>query len=903
MRLKTKLIVGSILLAVIPVVIASGLISQQVLKESYRILQKQGESRLLLTREVKKSQIEAYFHTVRDQALTFSNDRMVIEAMHALKPAFQAFRTEVVPDSRNPENWKSQLARYYTEDFSQEYTRRNPGQASPAQSLFSQLDQDSIALQYHYIQANPYPLGRKDELNFSDDGSSYSRLHDQYHSQFQDFQERFGYYDIFLVDPDSGDIVYSVFKELDYATSLIDGPYADTGIGRVFQDANKAHSADAVVLDDLAPYSPSYEESAFFIASPIFDDGQKIGILILQMPMGPISRIMTNRGTWEQVGLGQSGETYLIGPDLTMRSQSRFLVENPSNYLQAIQAIGLPQQTIDRITDKNITVGLQPVNTVGARAALAGESGFQIFPDYRGVPVFSAYAPLDVPGLHWAIMSEIDEAEAVAPQYVLKKKIIFTTMGIVGIILLGSVSFGWFFAISTIKPIATLNATIDDIVCGGRMTKRAKVASRDEIGRLAQSYNSLLDRLQNMNQQMEEASVGVTGLAQNVMRLVGPMGVTIRDQFSQATMASSATEEMAVTVQEVSRNAQEASLLAKKADEEATKGGEAVSQTTAGMSRLADLVAESAQKVKALGQRSDQIGHITELIDEIADQTNLLALNAAIEAARAGEQGRGFAVVADEVRKLAERTSKATKEITGMIQAMQGETKTAVAVMERGTQEVGAAVNLANQSGDTLSRIVESVGQVTDSMTQIATATQEQTIATTEISGNIVRLAGASEENEAKITTISDEVIHLIGYAYALQWMTASESDDLSSEPESSFARVSLDPGFIEQFYDFFLQSHPSIEPMFAHVDMVKQRQVLRSGIAMLLLFARGDEMSKMILDRVIEKHKLLNLSPDLFQYWEESLLKALRGFDGNWNPELERIWRKTLSKGIAYLS
>ena len=234
---------------------------------------------------------------------------------------------------------------------------------------------------------------------------------------------KFGYYDIFLADPETGDLVYTVFKELDFSTSMIDGPYAKSGIGQAFEGANTGTTTETVTITDFAPYGPAYQDQAGFIASPIFDGEQKIGVLIFQMPIDIVNSIMTNDGKWSEVGLGGPGETYLIGEDSTMRNQSRFLIEDQPNYLKIIQASGLPKHIIELINAKHTSIGLQPIKTKGAEAALSGTTGFEIFPDYRGVSVMSAYSPLSIQGLSWAIMSEIDEAEAFRGVHTLQHEI------------------------------------------------------------------------------------------------------------------------------------------------------------------------------------------------------------------------------------------------------------------------------------------------------------------------------------------------------------------------------------------------------------------------------------------------------------------------------------------------
>ena len=903
MKLKTKLIVGSILLAIIPVGVAGSIITWQANQEARVALEEQAKNQLISIREMKKNQIEAYFQTIRDQVLTFSNDRMVIEAMKDFNSAFKNFREEIQASNQDVNSWKTSLSTYYQKDFTEEYARRNPNHDSQTHAYFSQLDHDSIALQYHYIKANPHPLGSKDKLSYSTDSTTYSQWHERYHPHIRDFLKKFGYYDIFLVDADSGDIVYSVFKELDYSTSLIDGPYAETGIGQVFQEANASDNSTAVTLVDFAPYPPSYEDSASFIASPIFDGSTKVGILIFQMPIDRINAIMTNQGEWKRVGLGDSGETYLIGPDYTLRNQSRFLLEDKQNYLGAIKGGGLPSHTIKLINAKNTSIGLQPVHTQGTQAALAGKTGFDIFPDYRGVPVLSAYTPIRIPGLHWVIMSEIDEAEAFSPIETLSHQIVMSTLWITGIMLMFSVGFGWFFSQRATQPIQRLQSTIESIGENLQMDQRIEVKSKDEIGALAHSYNALLDRLQIVNRQMEKASQNVADLAGIVMSLVAPMSTSIHRQTLEATTVASSTAEMSTMVTQVAHNTQNAALLTKEADSEATKVGTVVSNTTRGMTRLAEIVGDSQQKVVSLAGHSDQIGEVTKIIDDIAEQTNLLALNAAIEAARAGEQGRGFAVVADEVRKLAERTTKSTKEITEMIQAMQQETQSAVGVMEKGTLEAKKAMALAHESSESLNVIIQTVNQVTDQMSQIAGATEEQSTTTEMIKGNIEAVATGSEHNEASLGMVTRATMRLWGYAVAVQWTAAHEAGALTTEPELSLARVGLDPAFLDHLYTIFLKSHPSVSALLGSLESEKRKALMLAEIVALLQFGHGEKTGKAVLDLVGLNHVWLGMEPSMHKFWVDSLLKALEQVDPKWSSELEATWTQSLKKGVEYLT
>jgi methyl-accepting chemotaxis protein len=242
------------------------------------------------------------------------------------------------------------------------------------------------------------------------------------------------------------------------------------------------------------------------------------------------------------------------------------------------------------------------------------------------------------------------------------------------------------------------------------------------------------------------------------------MAAGAQQQTNQTSEVAAAVEEMAKTIIENSKNAQETARVAKTAKESAEAGGQVVHETVAGMRKIAEVVGRSSQTVRTLGASSDQIGEIATVIDDIADQTNLLALNAAIEAARAGEQGRGFAVVADEVRKLAERTTKATKEIAGMIKKIQVDTADAVFAMDEGTHEVEAGILLADKAGQSLQQIVDVSQRVTEMIMQIAGASEQQSSAAEQISRNIdgiSSVAGETATGTAQVARAAEDLNRL----------------------------------------------------------------------------------------------------------------------------------------------
>ncbi len=277
---------------------------------------------------------------------------------------------------------------------------------------------------------------------------------------------------------------------------------------------------------------------------------------------------------------------------------------------------------------------------------------------------------------------------------------------------------------------------------GGDLTKRLHVEREDETGSLARSFNNFLDNLKEIVVRINQNAVDVAGSAENLNRTSAAIASGTERAASQSTSVAIACEEMAATSAEIAGNCIRTVEISNRATQTALTGSEVVGHAVQSIQRIAVKVQQSAKTVASLGTRSEQIGNIVGTIEDIADQTNLLALNAAIEAARAGEQGRGFAVVADEVRALAERTTRATREISEMIKAIQKETQSAVEAMEEGVQEVERGTKDASRSGQALEEIINQVGDLTSQINQIATAAEQQTATTNEISKSMHQITG-----------------------------------------------------------------------------------------------------------------------------------------------------------------
>lgn len=705
LTLKSKLLMSFLCVGIIPFAIMA-IIS---LVKSQNALHEQAFNQMKSMRDVKKGQAEQFLRTIENQVLTYSEDHMIVEAMAQFSEAFDIFEAENAIGDHDISGLKSQLSTYYQNDFSTAFRNQNDSGSPDVGAILNQLDSATIALQYHYIKANPNPLGSKDSLERAADRSTYSAKHAKYHPVIRNFLNKFGYYDIFLVHPDTGKIVYSVFKELDFATSLVDGPYAHTNFAEAFQKAKASNTSDTVVFADFKQYFPSYEAPAGFVASPIFRGNQKIGVLIFQFPLDNLNTIMKQRD-----GMGKSGETYLIGSDFLMRSDSYLDPENHS----VVSSFKNP--------DKG------KVDTKASRAAINGKTGEEIINDYNGNPVLSAYTPLSFNGLKWALLSEIDESEAFAA--VKSLQWVATVVGVIGVTCI--VILALLISRAIVKPVQGVVNCLTELSQGeGDLTTRLPVGSKDEIGQLSQRFNDFMEKLRTMisdiakgvdtlsssstelsaiSQQMSAGAEQTSGKANTVATSAEEMSTNMNsvsaamEQTSTNTsMVSSAAEEMSATINEISKNTENARTIS----------DQAVSKTL-----------DAGKQMSELGQAAQSIGKVTETITEISEQTNLLALNATIEAARAGEAGKGFAVVANEIKELAKQTAEATLDIKQQIDGIQRSTGNTVESID----QIGQVINSVN-----------------DIVATIATAVEEQSDATKEIAENIAQVSnGIGEVNE-----------------------------------------------------------------------------------------------------------------------------------------------------------
>ncbi len=365
--------------------------------------------------------------------------------------------------------------------------------------------------------------------------------------------------------------------------------------------------------------------------------------------------------------------------------------------------------------------------------------------DYQGKPIAAYLVPVsDYAGNPVAVVELAMDRSAYLKQAAGARNNLLAAAA--AAFLLGLVLF-YFVSTSIVAPLRRAVLRMDDIASGGGdLTQRLRALGNDEVTEIARGFNRFADTVQNLVQQVQGSTTQVATAAEELTAITAQTSDGVQRQRSEIDQVATAMTEMAATVQEVARNAANAATAAKEANGEADDGKRVVDATIGSINLLAREVTQAADVINHLAADSEAIGRVLDVIRGIAEQTNLLALNAAIEAARAGEQGRGFAVVADEVRTLAQRTQASTQEIQQMIEKLQGGARDAVTVMEAGRDRANESVRQAGEAGNSLQTITYAVSAISDMNIQIASAAEEQSAVAEEINRNIVNIGAVADE-------------------------------------------------------------------------------------------------------------------------------------------------------------
>ncbi len=581
------------------------------------------------------------------------------------------------------------------------------------------------------------------------DNSAYTEAHAQHQPLFADFLHVFGFSDVFIINM-HGDVLFNVDKEDDFGTNLNDGIYKDTNLATGYREIVAINTLHYTMVEDFAYYPPTGQAEAF-ILSPVFENNRMIAVIGIHLPIFEVNAIMN-----ERTGLGDTGESYLVGSNGLMRNESRF-----------IDDLGVETTILNPEVE---------VDTIAFHEAFKGNTGIDAIKNYRGNEVLSAWTLMEiqpdfvdddtnVEGVRWALIAEIDDAEVNEP-VVTARNTAFAATALAALAALGVA-----YALSGFltRQVNELDNVFGDVRVG-EFGSRAKIYGQDELGNIADGVNAMLDQMIGLLDETEQERLiletAVAKLAEEVSELATG-DLSIQADVDEAAATSAVAQALNYAVSELRQlvlgventaaelttasgditdvvdvmvsQANNSALVAEQAASTAREGDQAVNQTIAAMGRIRTNTQETAQRIKRLGEVSQEISEFVRIIEEIADRTTVLALNASIQAAAAGDAGRGFAVVAEEVQRLAERSSGATREIEELVKNIQAETNQAVMSIEDSTQEVVTGSQLAQEAGTHMAQLNEQVLRLSELIQQTSETTAQQTANSVQMLANLSR--------------------------------------------------------------------------------------------------------------------------------------------------------------------
>jgi methyl-accepting chemotaxis protein len=623
-------------------------------------------------------------------------------------------------------------------------------------AAYNELGPDAEAqLQKLYTDQNPNPVGQKEKLDGASSGSSYDAVHAQLHPWFRSVLRLSDFYDVFLFDA-SGRNIYTVFKEPDFATHLATGKWKDTNLGVLVREVLSGSADAGPRFADFKPYGPSADAPAGFVAMPIKGaDGRIKGVFAVQLSIAKFDKAMA-----PMPANGATGENMLVGADGLMRNNSAL--------------------------DKEPTILKRKIDSEALTRAREGKSGVLLGDNFRGQLSLITYAPVDVMGTKFSVISDITKAEVHKPLQALALHILFITLVVSSV----AAGVGIWFARSLAKPIGGLTSAMRNLAAGDTQGDIPGSDRHDELGTMAAAVEVFRgnaierSRLESMAKEdtlvqmkraetISNATQDYERSASDMLRAVAAAAAELEATALTMTAAAERTNQMAMSVAAAAEESTVSASTAAGSAESLTGSISSIQSNVTQSSEVADeavkLSFEAQTAVGELASSAQRIGEVVALIKGIADQTNLLALNATIEAARAGEAGKGFAIVAQEVKNLANQTGSATEDIANQIGSIRGAVEGAVSAMSRieaviqrineNATKIGVSVNM--QAGVT-NEIANAISQVAVSSQSVAADVSLVTETASETGAAASQVLSASRELSQQAAKLDQETMDFL---------------------------------------------------------------------------------------------------------------------------------------------
>ncbi|OHE07445.1 MAG: chemotaxis protein [Sulfurimonas sp. RIFOXYD12_FULL_33_39] len=581
----------------------------------------------------------------------------------------------------------------------------------------------------------------KEDVPFpvNDPSAKEERLpHETY---FQKYLKEYDYSDIYIVAAEHGHVLYSGKKEADYGANLSYGDLKDSPLAKAWRETIKNNR---ITFFDMKEYATDNNMPTMFIGTPIVIRAEVKAVLIFKINNMSINKIMQYKD-----GYGKTQEDYLVGEDGLMRSDSFLDVDNHS------------------VKASFYNKSLGTVNTESFKDAILGSVATKMSVNYNNEEVLSSYSTINVrEDFKWIIISEISENEILMTPNSIRNSIIISSIIILIIIVVIAI---YLVKATLIKPIEEFKNALLQISINHDLTIKADENTPLELSQMAHSFNKLIATLKDLIDSSKQSSSENASISHELSTTAIGVGENVERSVVVIDEATKKANDIKNEIQRAIDDAQESKKDIIKANENLTIARDEIVHLTHKVQSSAELETDLARRMQTLSHEANEVKNVLEIISDIADQTNLLALNAAIEAARAGEHGRGFAVVADEVRKLAERTQKSLTEINATINVIVQSIMDVSTQMSSNSDEIQ---ELSNSAIDVEEKINESVSIVNQ-----AVKASDKTVSDFEKTGKDVEsivlqvseINKISSQNARNVEEIAAAAEHLNSMSYELQ--------------------------------------------------------------------------------------------------------------------------------------
>jgi class 3 adenylate cyclase len=526
LSVQSKLIAAFVLLTLVTIGVVSwiGYISA---RDSLRAA---SERELMGLQRSKTAMVQNILTSARNEVLSLSASSTTTNATRELLAAYRQLAREPVTAEMQTE-----VTRFYNEEFVPALTKHSA--IDPPEGGLLPTTPTGWYLHYHYIATGPKPYGTTRINRSATDRSAYGQVVARVLPELEGAINRLEQGNLTLVDPETLEVFFSLEQSSVLGTNLVDGPYAASKMSKLVLGLRNSQNVDDYRVADFEAYYPSLGDPKAFVGTPVFDGPRMIAIMMLKLPIEPISKALSGNQQWEKEGLGKTGEVYLLGPDQTMRTDSRFLIENRDSFLATLRRSTVTSHVVDTVEKLGTTILTVPVDHEAAKASLRGETGVKAINDYRGVPALMAYGPVDVDALRWGVIAKIDEAEAMAPLGDYAKRVL--TWG-VGLSLLATVMALLLAKVLT-QPITALVRAAKQ-VSQGALDVRVEVIATDEYRELGEAFNEMVasvrtNRAELDRQVLENERLLVSLLPASGAAHVRDGNADARQSFADVTVA------------------------------------------------------------------------------------------------------------------------------------------------------------------------------------------------------------------------------------------------------------------------------------------------------------------------------------------------------------------------------